>query len=281
MDNSSPLTSLARGTCKFSALMQQLHDSFTIRDVRVPLDRMEYVTPGDHLGAEKIVAEKRFSAIPASLDGKQFDSVFCTEPLPERRVTVERQITEDDYLPESKRLAEAQDLFQHREWFLTRDDGRVTGLMTYWGFNSRQFRVQLYTALTYFEELSRNALVRHGDGLIDSTGIILSPDTLAKVTKRFIDAGRTLGGNRWVDGMEFHHAAAALKKHARWREHLDGRVGKTLTNTEHEELFAFTSLRDSVMHGRVPFLTHQHFKEGTASMSRLAEMIGHLAEYLK
>jgi hypothetical protein len=58
----------------FAALMQRLGETFVVRDVMVHLAQIEYVAPGDGNAANRIVAEKRYSVVPASADGQNFET---------------------------------------------------------------------------------------------------------------------------------------------------------------------------------------------------------------
>ena len=51
------------------------------------------------------------------------------------------------------------------------------------------------------------------------------------------------------------------------------------SNKGYDKLYNFTDLRDAVMHGRVLFPTYRHFKEGTLAISKMEELIDHLAAY--
>jgi hypothetical protein len=63
----------------FARLMRQLGETFALRDVVVQLSDLVYVAPGDIDRARAVVAEKRYSVVPASRDGKHFTTVFCTK----------------------------------------------------------------------------------------------------------------------------------------------------------------------------------------------------------
>ena len=58
-----------------------------------------------------------------------------------------------------------------------------------------------------------------------------------------------MGGNRFVDELDFHHVHEALKKHSPWRDSLHEKLGKSLSNSEYDRLYNFTDFRDAVMHG--------------------------------
>ena len=275
------LTSTNPMTQSFAALIRRLGETFMVRDVMVQGNQLEYVAPGDMVAASHKVTEKRFSVVPASDDGQKFESVFCTEHLTNsaRTITQERATSVADHIPDSTPLAEALGLFETREWYLTLRGNRVSGLVTYWAFNSREFRVQLYVYLSRLEELSRDVLAKDNCGVSSHQGLNLSSEVLDKVSKRFALARKELGGNRFVDELDFHNVNDALRKHLRWRDYLHQQVGRTLSNGEYEKLYNFTELRDAVMHGRVLFPTYRHFKGGTRAISKIGELIDHLAAY--
>jgi hypothetical protein len=262
--------------------MSKLGESFIVRDAMVNLADIDYVPPGDEADARRLVETKRYSVVPVSRDGKNFEAVYCTghEPDGDRVVTELRQTFVSDHIPDSTPLAEAFFLFQDREWYLTLRENRVSGLTTYWAFNSREFRVQLYASLSRIEELSRNVLAKDGCGVFDGKGLNLSDGVLEKVAERFKSTGKELGGNRFVDELDFHHVNDALRKHSPWREFLHDRLGKVMSNSEYGELYNFTKLRDAVMHGRIVFPTYQTFKSHNASIGRVVDLIDHLEAYI-
>ncbi len=281
MNQVQPPSSTALRSHSFAVLVQRLGETFMVRDVMVKLEQIQYVAPGDVVKARHTVEVKRFSVVPVSNDGKSFESVFCTEhpPSSARTITEERPTTIADYIPDSTPLAEAFALFEAREWYLTLRTNRVSGLVTYWAFNSHEFRVQLYVGLSQIEEFSRNVLAKDGCGVSNQRGLNLTGKVLEKVSKRFESAHHELGGNRFVDELDFHHVNDALKKHLPWREHFHQRLGESLSNGEYARRYNFTTLRDAVMHGRVLFPTYRRFKEGTRTISRIAELISHLEAY--
>lgn len=275
------LTAADPGSRSFASLIRRLGESFIVRDVMIPRDQIEYVRPGDVVEASRIVSEKRFSVVPASEDGQRFGSVFDTKRTKDsaRTVTEERAASITDYIPDSTPLAEAFLFFEAREWYLTLRGNQVAGLITYWAFNSREFRIQLYVALSRLEELSRDVLAKDGCGASSPQGLQLTPEVLDKVGKRFESARKELGGNRFVDELDFHNLHDALRKHLPWRDYLHQRVGKNLSNSEYDRLYSFTNLRDAVMHGRLLFPTYRRFGEGTSAIDKLIELIDHLAAY--
>src|SRR5438045_7314064 len=88
-----------------------------------------------------------------------------------------------------------------------------------------------------------------------------------------------MGGNRFVDELQFHQVNDALKKHSPWREFLHQRLGRGLSNSEYDEHYNLTKLRDKVMHGRVLFPTYRDFTQFTGVIDKIAEFIGHLDGY--
>jgi hypothetical protein len=128
--------------------------------------------------------------------------------------------------------------------------------------------------------LSRNVLAKDGCGVFDRKGLSLSVEVLERVTERFKSTGKELGGNRFVDELDFHHVNDELRKHLPWREFLHDRLKKVISNSEYEELYNFTKLRDAVMHGRIVFPTYQTFKSRNASVGRVVDLIDHLEAYL-
>src|SRR5689334_3375853 len=118
----------------FANLMQRLGELFFVRDVMIPLDKIEFVRPGNLIAASHLVNEKRYSVVPASDDGKTFNSVFDTihpKDSP-RTITEERSTSIIDYIPDWTPLAEALTLFEVREWYLTIRGNQAAGLITYW-----------------------------------------------------------------------------------------------------------------------------------------------------
>lgn len=261
--------------------MPQLRDTFTIADVMIPQSKFQYVAPGDSIRARELVANKKYSVVPASRDGENFESVFCTqhEKNNPRTITEERAITGEDYIPDAMPLAQALGLFESREWYLALRGNRVSGLITYWDLNSRELRIQLYAVLTRLEELARDVLANDGCGVSGPEGLVLTPETVRKVSERFESARKDFGGNRFVDELDFHDVQRALRNHSLWRDHVYRRLGRTMSNTEYDRLYGLTNLRDSVMHGRVVFPTYSHFKAFTCDLIRLTELIGHLTAY--
>jgi len=265
----------------FADLMRTLGETFAVRDVMVPLSGIEFVAPGDEDGAKRLVAAKRYSVIPVSSDGTTFGSVFCTTHPPngDRTITTMQVTSISDHIPDSTPLAEAFFLFDNREWYLTLNGNRVSGLFTYWAFNSREFRVQLYAGFSRIEELSRDALAKDGCGVADEGGLTLTPKVLEKVRAQFELTRREMGGNRFVDELQFHEVNDALKKHLPWRGFLHHRLDRELSNNEYDKLYNLTRMRDKVMHGRVLFPTYREFKQFTGVIDNIAEFIGHLTAY--
>jgi hypothetical protein len=265
----------------FATLMRKLGETFVVGDVMVHQTQIEYVAPGDGNAANHIVAEKRYSVVPVSADGRSYEAVFCTEhPVNENRtITTMRETSVSDYIPDSTPLAEAFYLFDNREWYLTLRGNRVSGLITYWAFNSREFRIQLYAGLSRVEELSRDLLAKDGSGLSSEKGLNLSSEVLEKVRKRFESVRQKMGGNRFVDELDFHQVNDALRKHSPWRDFLHERLGRALSNSEYERRYNFTDFRDAVMHGRILFPAYRDFKQSLSIISQIGELIDHLDAY--
>jgi hypothetical protein len=105
----------------FANAMRRLGETFTVRDVMVPLSAIEYVAPGEQMSAQSLAEEKAFSVIPISLDGEAFQNVYETRRhgTGRRVITGEKQTSISDFIPDSTPLAEAVFLFGEREWYLT------------------------------------------------------------------------------------------------------------------------------------------------------------------
>jgi hypothetical protein len=274
-----PITSL---NVEFADLMRTLGETFAVRDVMVPLSGIEYVRPGDEDRARWFVEAKRYSAVPVSSDGRTFGDVFCTVHTAknDRVITTNRATSVSDYIPDSTALAEAFFLFEEREWYLTLRGNTVSGLITYWAFNSRQFRVQLYAGFSRVEELSRDVLAKDHCGVSDDQGMNLMPQVLKKVRKQFERATREMGGNRFVDELQFSEVYGALKQHPRWREFLHQKLGGDLSDDEYDQRYNLTRLRNKVMHGKVLFPTYRDFRQFTDLVDSIAGFIGLLEDYI-
>jgi hypothetical protein len=265
----------------FSRSMRLLGETFAVRDVMVPLIGIKYVAPGDEASAIRYVDEKRYSVIPVSRDGAKFDMVFETKTAGgTRAITALRHTIVSDYIPELTPLTEAFFLFESREWYLTLRGNRVSGLITYWAFNTREFRVQLYTGISRVEELSRDALAKDSHDASTSEGINISPSDLEKIRKRFDSARKEMGGNRFVDELQFSQVNEALRKQTPWREFLHRRLGENISNTEYKERYDFTDLRNGVMHGRVLFPTYRAFKQFAGMIDNIGFLVQCLDAYI-
>jgi hypothetical protein len=269
-------------TNPYLKLIRRLGETFVVRDVMVQLPQIQYVTPGDEAWATRIFKEKRYSVVTVSADGRTFNSVFCTthEAEDSRRITGERPTSISDHIPDSTPLADAFFLFDSREWYLTLRDNRVSGLITYWAFNSREFRVQIYAGLSRVEELSRDVLVKDGCGLMDERGLTLTPTGLAKIRERIGPSWLENGGNRFVDELDYHQVNHSLSKHAQWRSFLSAHTGQNFSNTRYDRDYNFTALRDAVMHGRVLFQTYREFKESVPRIRNIGKLIDLLGDFL-
>lgn len=266
----------------FVKLIRKLGETFVVRDVMVPLSQIEHVLPGGESRANLLVEAKRYSVVPVSDDGVSFPSVFCTEhePNDSRRITEERPTTISDYIPDSTPLAEAFFLFGGREWYFTLRNNQISGLVTYWVFNSREFRVMLYAGLSRVEELSRDVLAKDGCGLVDESGLNLSEQTVVKIKARMKPTWLENGGNRFVDELDYHQINTSLSKHSPWRDFLAQHFGKRGSNGEYDRSYNFTDLRDAVMHGRVLFPTYREFLKQTSLVKSIGELIALLDKYL-
>jgi hypothetical protein len=266
----------------YTSLIRRLGETFAIRDVMVPLHLIQHVKHEDRIGADLLVEKQRYSVVPVSDDGINFPAVFISEhkAKTDRRVVGERTTLVSDYLPDSTFLSEAFFLFDKREWYLTLHNDRVSGLITYWAFNSREFCVQLYSGLSRLEELSRNVLAKDGCGVSNEIGLSLSPEALERILKRIGSSWNENGGNRFVDELDYHQSQASLREHSPWRFFLDSQRATPLSDSSYDKLYSFTSLRDSVMHGRVLFPTYARFKKSMSRVVRIGEFIELLDRYL-
>jgi hypothetical protein len=266
----------------FERLITRLGETFVVRDVMIPLDQMECVRPGEEDKAGQIIREKRFSVVPASKDHKTFHSVFNAEHRPRGEGTTakEAKTKVSDHIPDSTPLAEAFSLFDAREWYLTIRANRVSGLITYWAFNSHEFRVQLYTGLSRIEELSRKVLETDGCGISDETGLSLSAKAVQKIRRQIGPVWKSNGGNRFVDELGYRQVHTALSKHKQWREFLARRLNGEINNSGYGQLFNFADLRNDVMHGRTLFPTYGEFTSSSRKIRRIGQLIDHLDAYL-
>ena len=114
-------------------------------------------------------------------------------------------------------------------------------------------------------------------GVSDPKGLNLTPDVLTDDLNR---RGGDMGGNRFVDELQFHQVHDALRAHTPWRDFLLQRTGKEISNREYNRLYNFTSLRDGVMHGRVLFPIYGEFKLFARTIDNIAEYIGYLDAYV-
>jgi hypothetical protein len=266
----------------FERLVRRLSETFVVRDVMVPLNEIKPVKPGALQRATEIIKTDRYSVVPVSDDGKTFYSVFCADHESEGSGSIakEREVVVSDHIADSTSLPEAFLLFGDREWYLTLHANRVSGLITYWAFNSREFRVYLYTGLSRVEELSRDLLARDGCGITNGNGLNLTPEALEKIQRRIGPMWRDNGGNRFVDELDYYQIASALRKHQPWRKFLIDKLGGDISNCEYSRRFDFTDLRDSVMHGRTLFPTYNEFVSSSVKIRKIGELIIYLDAYL-
>jgi hypothetical protein len=261
--------------------MLRLGQAFAVRDVMVPMSSLEYVRPGEENQASRLVREKRYSVVPVSKDDIHFDAVFCTDHPAEgdRVISDFRPTTIADFISDATPLADALFLFSDREWYLTLEANRTSGLVTYWAFNSREFRVQLYAGLSRIEELARDVLCLDGCGVADGAGLALSTRQLKTAAKRFAESQREMGGNRFIDELLFSQVYEALKKHKPWRAFLDGRLGNSISDHDYDARYETTKLRNAVMHGNILFPTFRKFKSFLNIVNHLGDFIGYLGAY--
>ena len=266
----------------FERLIRQLGEKFLVRDVMVPINHLESVKPGEEEEAIRIIEQRRYSVIPISKDKKNFKSVFCAEKKTNAvwGISRERKIDVSDYIPDLTPLAEAFYLFRAREWYFTLRANHVSGLITYWAFNSREFRVQIYAGLSRVEELSRNVLAGEGCGITDENGLNLTKKVIEKISGRTRPAWQNNGGNRFVDELDYRQVHRALSKLQPWRTFLNGRLGCDISNSDYGRHFNFIDLRNAVMHGRTVFPTHEDFRKDSLIIGNIGEFINHLDAYL-
>ncbi len=213
----------------------------------------------------------------------QCPKLFCAtlSARGDRTITTIQATSISDHIPDSTPLADALFLFEDREWYLTLSGNRVSGLLTYWAFNSREFRIHLYAGFSRIEELSRDVLANYGCGVSDDSGLNLTPKVLEKVRTQFAQTRREMGGNRFVDELQFHHVHDALRKHSPWRDFLHHGLARQLSNSEYDRRYNLTTMRDKVMHGRILFPTYPIFKQFTNVIDYIAEFVSHLNAYVK
>jgi len=70
----------------FPKLMERLRESFPVRDVMVPLSKIERVAPGECEAAERLVVEKKYSVVPVSDDDHSFESATADREWREKGV---------------------------------------------------------------------------------------------------------------------------------------------------------------------------------------------------
>jgi hypothetical protein len=267
----------------FERLARTLGRTFLVRDVMVPLKQIKSVAHGDEAGAASIISELRYSVVPISEDKMSFEAVF----YPEFRGTkgsakiLRANISLVDHIPDSTTLAEAFPLFREREWYLTFRANRVSGLITYWAFNSREFCVQLFAALSRVEELSKDVLEGDGKGILDESGLVFDEPLPKKTLKNFKKTLAKNGGNRFLDALGFSHISQALAHTQVWREFLDQRTNSMMSDKNYKERYGFVDLRNAVMHGRTPFPDYELFKKRSCDIYHIGELIDYLDAYRK
>ena len=270
-----------QGQNVFASVMSRLGETFAVRDLMVPIEDIKYVESGNEDGAKDLVTSKRYSVVPISNDGQTFKSVYATTfgSTGERIVGGCRDVVISDHIPDSTPIAEAFFLFDDREWYLTLRANRVSGLLTYWAFNGREFRVQLYAGFSRVEELARDVLAADNCGVADGAGLGLEQKDLKTALKRFKDARLKMGSHRFLDELLFSQLSKSLRQHARWRNFLNSRIGRQLSDDDYPVDSTFTEMRNAVMHGRLLFSTYQDFKAGRNTIGRVGDLIVHLEAY--
>jgi hypothetical protein len=240
---------------------------------------MESVKPGDSDRAAELIQQKRYSVVPTTRNHKTFNSIFMPDRKTGGNLVKEVNTEISDYLPDSTPLAEAFHMFDNREWYLTLCANQVSGLITYWAFNGREFRVQLFASLSRVEEISRNALVMDDIGILDEKGLCLSPKEVERIRKRINTEWKENGGNRFIDELDYRQVHRALGKHQPWRTFLNQRVPGGIGYSEYGQRFNFTDIRNAVMHGRTIFPTYEEFKKRSAKVREIREFIKYLDSY--
>jgi hypothetical protein len=130
--------------------------------------------------------------------------------------------------------------------------------------------------VSLIEAISRDILATDGCGSVDPSGIKLTAEELAESLKRFEEAKRHAGGNRFVDELDFHQVHEALKAHEPWCAFL---VKKQISKSQCEKHFAFTTFRNDIMHGRTMFPTFDRFKKRCRAVAKMVEWIDLLYAY--
>jgi hypothetical protein len=279
MYSSNGLTPSDREETPFERLIRRLGETFLVRDIMVPLGQMESVKPGDSERAAKLMQKKRYSVVPTTRNEKTFNSVFTPGQKTGGNLAHESDTKLSDHIPDSTPLAEAFSMFDNREWYLTLRSNHVSGLITYWAFNNREFRVQLYAGLSRVEELSRSVLVKDEIGILDKNGLCLSPKEDERIQKRIKSEWKENGGNRFIDELDYRQVHRALSKHQPWRTFLNKCI-PGIGNSEYGQRFNFTDIRNAVMHGRTIFPTYVEFKKRSAKVREIRKFIKYLDSYM-
>jgi hypothetical protein len=267
----------------FEQLARTLGRTFLVRDVMVPLKQIKSVAPGDEAGAASIISELRYSVVPISKDRMSFEAVFYPESRGSKGSAKiqHASISLADHIPESTTLADAFPLFREREWYLTFRANRVSGLITYWAFNSREFCVQLFAALSRVEELSKDVLEGDGKGIFDESGLVFDEPLSKQTLKNFKKTLAKNGGNRFLDALGFSHVSQALAHNQGWREFFDQRTSSRMNDENYKERYGFVKFRNAVVHGGTPFPDYELFKKRSSDINHIGELIDHLDAYRK
>lgn len=265
----------------FGRLARSLGRTFAVREVMVPLNQIRYVGPGEEAEAAHIISESRYSVVPISEDGLFFGAAFYRESAGSKGCSRNQtaSVSIADHIPDTTTLAEAFPLFSTREWYLCLRANRVSGLITYWAFNSREFRVLLFAALSRVEELSRDALAGDDKGVSDDSGLVFDGPLPKRLRKNFKKTLAKNGGNRFIDALGFSHISQALAHDDVWRQFLDHRLSGKINAQTYDEKYKFVDLRNAVMHGGTPFPDYEMFKRRGIDIENIWELIGHLEAY--
>jgi hypothetical protein len=101
LQNGQPPSTIAFSS--FALRMQRLGETFTVRDVMVPRDKIVAVPLGDEAQAATLVQSERFSVVPQVDESSNFARVYCTiHPVDgDRVIKDERPTLVSDHIPDS------------------------------------------------------------------------------------------------------------------------------------------------------------------------------------
>lgn len=265
----------------FDRLARSLGRTFSVRDVMVPLNQIKCVAPEEKETAHIIIKKKRYSVVPITVDRISFNEAFYVKSMDAKEGPniCQKSISLADHIPDSTTIAEAFPLFRHREWYLCVRANCVSGLVTYWAFNSREFCVLLYAALSRVEELSRDALEADGKGIADESGLVFDKPLKKGLLTNFKKTQQKNGGNRFLDALGFNHISQALAHNDAWRQFFNPRLSEVISEQNYQEKYAFVDLRNAVMHGLPPFPDYDLFKKRSTDIENIFKLIGHLEAF--